>query len=275
MSCVVANKAIISLMELPTTESYIVDEIFYGSVVQVLEENSDWYRLQTEYRYIGFAKKCDFIYEKNIVNKWITMDKYLINNKSVDVLNAPKVQSRLLINLTLGCTIHKVRNTKDIQGYSLVCLLSGERGYVRSAFIQNQVKIVISDDMKLRDGLIEIAKIYLGTQYRWGGKSLLGIDCSGLASMVYMLNGILINRDSCILKDFPIKKIDYIDIKKGDLIYFTNHIGIYVDNGIFIHSSEEKNGVVYNSLNIEHSNYCEKLANSILYIGTFDRTLNY
>ncbi len=47
-----------------------------------------------------------------------------------------------------------------------------------------------------RDKIKEIAMIYLNAPYLWGGRSPLGIDCSGFTQMVYRLNGIKIARDS-------------------------------------------------------------------------------
>ena len=48
-----------------------------------------------------------------------------------------------------------------------------------------------------RESIVQTAYSYLGTQYRWGGKTACGIDCSGLAFMSYFRNGILIWRVIC------------------------------------------------------------------------------
>ena len=45
------------------------------------------------------------------------------------------------------------------------------------------------DETQTRANLIEDARLYLGTSYRWGGKTPYGVDCSGFTAMAYMLNG--------------------------------------------------------------------------------------
>ena len=58
-----------------------------------------------------------------------------------------------------------------------------------------------------RDAVCAQAKKYLGTEYRWGGKSGRGIDCSGLVSSAYMQCGVLIYRDARIVEGWPMHQI--------------------------------------------------------------------
>lgn len=103
------------------------------------------------------------------------------------------------------------------------------------------------------DSLVNYAKSFLGTPYKWGGSSKNGFDCSGFVSFIfrhfqittphgardYYKLGKIISQDSC---------------KKGDIILFTGtnysrksvgHVGIIIsDFGEplkFIHSSSSKN----------------------------------
>ncbi|MFQ9395879.1 MAG: NlpC/P60 family protein [Lachnospiraceae bacterium] len=54
--------------------------------------------------------------------------------------------------------------------------------------------------------MVASAREFLGTQYRWGSKSSQGIDCSGLAFVSYLDNGLLIYRDASIEAGYPVKK---------------------------------------------------------------------
>ncbi len=101
-----------------------------------------------------------------------------------------------------------------------------------------------------REKLVETALQYLGSEYRWGGKTPAGIDCSGLASVVYLQNGVLIYRDAAIREGWPVHEIDRAALQVGDLMYFPGHVAIYLGQGRYIHSTgaADSGGVVINSL---------------------------
>ncbi|MEG2404672.1 MAG: C40 family peptidase, partial [Oscillospiraceae bacterium] len=125
-------------------------------------------------------------------------------------------------------------------------------------------------EAELRNAVCKNALSYLGTQYRWGGKTPLGIDCSGLVSMAYLQEGIAIYRDAQIKLGFPIREISIANIKKGDLLYFPGHVAMYIGNGNFVHATAhgKKSGVVLASLNSKNKIFREDLSKTIIKAGS-------
>ncbi len=98
-----------------------------------------------------------------------------------------------------------------------------------------------------------IINSYLGIPYKDKGLSHLGVDCSGLVVEVYRrYNGTKLPHDTEKLFKLA-KKLKRPDLAYGDLVFFTtdfkkiSHVGIYLDNGDFVHSSESQ-GVIISSL---------------------------
>ncbi len=83
---------------------------------------------------------------------------------------------------------------------------------------------------------------WLGTRYRWGGKSRKGIDCSGFVNEVFEQMGIDIPRNSRELAKIG-AAIDRDSLRYGDILTFArrknriSHVGIYLGDGRFAHSS--------------------------------------
>ena len=75
---------------------------------------------------------------------------------------------------------------------------------------------------------VQQAKKYMGTEYRWGGKSGRGIDCSGLVSSAYMQCGVLIYRDAKIVEGWPMHEVAFEDKKPGDALFFPGHVALYL-----------------------------------------------
>ena len=121
-----------------------------------------------------------------------------------------------------------------------------------------------------RDAVCAQAKKYLGAEYRWGGKSGRGIDCSGLVSSAYMQCGVLIYRDARIVEGWPMHQIPFADKKRGDALYFPGHIALYLGEDRYIHSTgaSASGGVVINSLDPADPLYREDLVKSLYAVGS-------
>lgn len=92
-----------------------------------------------------------------------------------------------------------------------------------------------------------------GIPYKWGGNSKRGVDCSGLAVIVYKkLFGISLPR-STIEQVKAGNKVSKNRLKPGDLIFFLSpkrerHVGIYLGNRRFTHASGAKKKVVVSNM---------------------------
>lgn len=94
-----------------------------------------------------------------------------------------------------------------------------------------------------RDLLVEIALNYQNTPYLWGGRSTLGIDCSGFTQVLYKILGHKLPRDARQQVSIGTTLSFVNEAKPGDLAFFDNddgdiiHVGMYLGGGKIIHSS--------------------------------------
>lgn len=264
----IVKKMIASLHAEPNESSALIDEVLYGMTVAILEEKEQgWVFIQTEYRYEGFCKKEDLLLVDE-TNEWLLEAKHIIRQNFADILKEPRIQSGKLITVVRGSVIRVVTSDDDTE-WEKVELATGEVGYTRKHWLQPKVIQNLLSEQQFRDQVVQSALSYLTTPYRWGGKSPLGIDCSGLCSMAYMLNGVQIYRDAKVVDGFPIKEINMENIQKGDLLYFPGHIGMYMGDDLYVHSSLGGNEVSINSLNENHPHFRKDLATTIIAVGSF------
>lgn len=112
-----------------------------------------------------------------------------------------------------------------------------------------------SDELYLRDQIVETARRFIGVPYQWGGASPEeGFDCSGLAMAIYRLNGLNLPRTSIQQYETgaPVGKDK---LAKGDLVFFdtnmketVSHVGVYVGEDRFIHAPRSGRTVRTSSL---------------------------
>jgi len=95
---------------------------------------------------------------------------------------------------------------------------------------------------KLGQQIASFAQGFLGVPYAWGGVSPGGFDCSGFVYYVYNQYGISLPRVADEQYESG-QRVSLNDIQPGDLVFYStytpgpSHVGIYVDNGQFVHAS--------------------------------------
>lgn len=268
----IVNTPVCAMRKAPTRESTLEDEALYGMVVDILEVPAPgWYHIRTHYRYEGIVSAGDLLMGDEKAAAWEALPKKVVMNKNFcDVLSIPKVQGWILANLPRGSVISPVGEPED--GWQKVLLADGRSGYMPERILEEYHTAPVSDDESiLRQALVDAAMLYRGTHYRWGGKSPLGIDCSGLVSMAYMLCGILIYRDASIKEGFPIHEISLEEIKPGDLLFFPGHVAMYIGDGRYCHSTARRgdNGFTVNSLDPNAPDYRADLRGQITQVGSY------
>ena len=268
----IVTAPVCALLAAPTRQSTLVDEALYGMVVEILEEPSPgWYQVRTHYRYEGYVSGENLLIGDEAASAWEAQPKKVIRNKNFcDVLSAPKVQGWILATLPRGALVCPVCPPAD--GWQQVRLADGRTGFLPEGILSEHYTAPLSSDEGiLRQALVDTAMLYQGTHYRWGGKSPMGIDCSGLVSMAYMLCGILIYRDADIREGFPIHEIPMEAVKPGDLLFFPGHVAMYIGDGRYCHSTAKAgdNGFAVGSLIPGDVSFREDLWKRVTRAGTY------
>lgn len=128
-------------------------------------------------------------------------------------------------------------------GSSLSAFKNG-KAFWRKNSVQYKGELWNPEEIKISDKLIkQIAYKFLNTSYLWGGKSVFGIDCSGLSQMIYKFLNKQVARDAHQQGDSG----DVVNFLQqahcGDLAFFNNdegkivHVGMLLNDHEIIHSS--------------------------------------
>ena len=116
------------------------------------------------------------------------------------------------------------------------------------------------------EAVVETAREYLGTEYVWGGTTVEGIDCSGLAWMAYRRNGLTLPRDADLQRRMgeavARDEVSGDELEPGDLLFFPGHVALSLGGAEFVHAYGSADEVVVDSLDPDHDRYDEDLDES-------------
>ena len=225
----------------------IETECIFGEKFTILEKNKKWcFGFLNDDKYHGWLK-LDSLGNMEKPNFSVSVPKTI-------VLARPEVKSIPINYLSIGSYVYV---KKFIDVWAEISFFKKKKlisGYVHKFHLQKVTS-------KSKDW-IEVAESMLGVPYKWGGKTSLGIDCSGLLQISLKLVGKKAPRNSIDQKkllgyniftknelklDNCLKLWDK-RIKRGDLIFWEGHVGIINCKTTIIHANVETNNVaIHNS----------------------------
>ncbi|MCB4771616.1 C40 family peptidase [Ancylobacter sp. Lp-2] len=95
---------------------------------------------------------------------------------------------------------------------------------------------------------VAVAARFLGAAYLWGGRSSLGLDCSGLVQAGLTACGIACPRDSDMQEAALGHDIgftgDIAELQRGDLVFWPGHVGMIEDGETLLHATAHYLSVV-------------------------------
>ncbi|MDP2721990.1 MAG: C40 family peptidase [Bacteroidales bacterium] len=224
----ICNQSFAPVRKQPGDTSEMVNQLIYGDLLYIKAKVNSWLLIETVHdAYEGWVDI------KQV--KQLTKDQFrqLADSPKALVSSVAAVAALVdymtgTMHLSLGSTLYQFRNNtfNNMEGEAT---FSGELLTLNSN--PDGQKIALD------------ANRYLNAPYLWGGRSVWGIDCSGLVQMSYLLNGIALPRDAADQSQKG-EIVHFIhEIKAGDLAFFDNeegkivHVGLIMPNKSIIHAS--------------------------------------
>lgn len=222
----VAKTPLADLHETPDAETPLQTQLLYGEQFNVAEIKDSWA--------YGYAQHDHFVGYIMVEHLQERPDKYdpnqtvLTGTAPVRLTNDKK--SGLKTTLFYGSRfVTKGRAKNDAVGMN-------DGGFVSQSHIKET-------DLYLPDPVSESFR-FLGAPYLWGGRSILGLDCSGLVQLVFATCGQFLPRDTdLMLRSDMGQDINHKNLEAGDLVFFKGHVAIAVDQETIIHASMKSEAV--------------------------------
>lgn len=194
----------------------MVTQLLFGEHFEVLHTEKSWCLIKTDYEgYECYIDKKQFLsVSSQFYKKLGSAQTY--SGDVLQIISNPKENT--VFPLVLGSVLPFFKDGE--------CFLDKEK-YIYEGQIINNLK---ADKSKL----VETAFLYLNSPYLWGGRTPLGIDCSGFTQMVYKLNGLVLPRDAYQQAEKGSILSFIEEAEPGDLAFFDNEEGKIIHTGIIL-----------------------------------------
>jgi cell wall-associated NlpC family hydrolase len=221
----IAHISIIPMREEANDRAEMVNQILFGEHYKVIEKRAKWLKVRLNHdAYEGWICRKQHL---EITKSHFLRLSEEIQHYNYNLIDAQMTANGEMIPIGLG---------------SCLPLYDGEYCLVNSAKFQFEGGHKPSLIHTKKD-IVDTGFMYLHAPYLWGGRTPMGIDCSGLTQMAYRLNGRAIPRDASqqIKLGSTLSFIE--EAEPGDLAFFDDaegaivHVGIILENNQILHAS--------------------------------------
>lgn len=229
MSTGVVNVCVANVYETDSYRSQTVTQAILGERVNILESGAQFSRIELPDAYTGWISNFQIVTENGTQPGMVIK----IREHWTRIFQKPSIDSMPVRDAVIGTQIYMTDEKGD---WLQVDLPDGTVGWIRKSATG-----IFPE--RSRDGILELAREFLGYPYLWGGRSPKGFDCSGLTQTVLGLVGINLPRDSWMQQNAgkPVN-VTPEDALPGDLYFFSErgdritHVGIAAGRGRILHA---------------------------------------
>ncbi len=215
-----AIRGTVALRKTPSFDGNLETEILFGECFIIYEEKNGWVWGQCALdSYVGYARATEFASPGPAPSLRVTAFKAAL-------LHAPILKSAVADFLPMNA---KVAVAGEAERYARI----GDGLYVYAGHLAPLAK--------KESDWIAVAERFVGFPYLWGGKTADGIDCSGIVQIALETGGISAPRDTdqmetALGKTVPVTP-GFTGLKRGDLIFWGEHMGVMLDATRLLHAN--------------------------------------
>ena len=215
----------------PNARSSWTTEVLFGEQVTVYEEKDGWAWVQLERDgYVGYVRP-------GALSAQVKPPTHRVRALSTFLYPAPDVKAPPWLHLGMTADL-------SVAETGPVFAQLDEGSFVPS-------RHVAEIGRHARD-FVAVAERFMGTPYLWGGKTRLGLDCSGLVQVALHAAGVECPRDSDMQeaefgRPVDVRK-DLDGLERGDLVFWKGHVGIMTDAFLLLHANAHHMAVAIETL---------------------------
>jgi cell wall-associated NlpC family hydrolase len=205
----------------PTPDAVLDTEALKGERVTIYETSDEgwsWGQLEAD-GYVGWLPSAALSVPGPPATHKVVASRTL-------VFPAPSIKSPPLESLSFGCRLAIARQVDRLA-------VTAAGGYVPIGHLA-PAEAVEAD-------FVATAERFLGVPYLWGGKTSLGLDCSGLVQIALTAAGIACPRDSDMQEQSLGRAFepstDFSNLRRGDLVFWKGHVAIVRDPTSLVHAN--------------------------------------
>ncbi|MGG6893199.1 NlpC/P60 family protein [Rhizobium sp. BR 315] len=212
---------VIALRSKPDLAAGIDTELLMGEEVAVFERNNGWCWVKAiADGYVGYLPEA-------AIREGVPAATHIVVPQRTFIYPEPELRKPHVTVLSMGSRVH-VTGTTEARGNHYAALEDG------TAIFAKHVQPIGFDD---GGDYVDVALRFLETPYLWGGRSGLGIDCSGLVQLALSMTGRAAPRDTDMQAAGLGEPIAREELKRGDFVFWKGHVAIMEDAETIVHAN--------------------------------------
>ena len=226
----VAGHGIVALRAKPSAASRLETQLFFGERFTVYDKADGWAWGQCAFDgYVGYV-------ERRLLDAPHGAATHRVSARFSHIYAMADVKAPALCQLPMNAKLSVLS-----LGLKFAALSNG--GLVPVAHI--------APLSEAADDFVSVAEQLIGVPYLWGGRSPDGIDCSGLVQNALERCGVSAPRDSDLQERALGEDVAggvAAALRRGDLVFWSDHVGIMCDGGMLLHANSHRMMVVKETL---------------------------